>query len=57
MALLQCRECGAYTLQAGCPVCGAGTARPGPARYSPEDRYGAYRRALKRSSPSAGKGA
>lgn len=47
MALLRCRECGRYTLGPKCPACGAQTARPGPARYSPEDRYGRYRRALK----------
>ena len=47
MALLRCRECGRYTLSQKCPSCGGPTARPDPARYSPEDRYGRYRRALK----------
>ncbi len=50
MALLRCRACGRYTLKPQCPGCGATTDRPGPARYSPEDRYGTYRRALKRAS-------
>ncbi len=59
MALLRCRDCGRYTLRQVCPSCGAATDRPGPARYSPEDRYGSYRRALKRATaleeaPSAG---
>jgi H/ACA ribonucleoprotein complex subunit 3 len=58
MALLRCRECGRYTLGPKCPACGAQTARPGPARYSPEDRYGRYRRALKHApAPAATAGA
>jgi|MudIll2142460700_1097286.scaffolds.fasta_scaffold76841_3 H/ACA ribonucleoprotein complex subunit 3 len=50
VALLRCRDCGRYTLKQKCPSCGAATDRPGPARYSPEDRYGNYRRALKRAT-------
>ena len=46
MSLLQCAEHG-YTLQATCPTCGKATAQSGPAKYSPEDRYGSYRRKLK----------
>ena len=57
MALLRCRECGRYTLGPKCPACGAQTARPGPARYSPEDRYGRYRRALKHAPAPATAGA
>ena len=53
MALLRCRGCGRYTLGPKCPACGAQTARPGPARYSPEDRYGRYRRALKHAPAPA----
>lgn len=48
MPLLQCVACARYTLRAACPACGGKTARPGPARYSPEDPYGKYRRRLKR---------
>ncbi|NYT17681.1 MAG: RNA-protein complex protein Nop10 [Methanomicrobiales archaeon] len=33
-----------YTLRDTCPVCGAPTTSPHPARFSPEDRYGHYRR-------------
>ncbi|NYT06905.1 MAG: RNA-protein complex protein Nop10 [Methanomicrobiales archaeon] len=33
-----------YTLRDTCPVCGNATASPHPARFSPEDRYGRYRR-------------
>jgi H/ACA ribonucleoprotein complex subunit 3 len=46
VSLLQCAEHG-YTLGATCPKCGKPTARSGPAKYSPEDPYGKYRRALK----------
>jgi H/ACA ribonucleoprotein complex subunit 3 len=30
-----------------CSQCGKATFKPGPAKYSPEDPYGAYRRKLK----------
>jgi H/ACA ribonucleoprotein complex subunit 3 len=46
VSLLQCNEHG-YTLGESCPKCGKATARAGPAKYSPEDPYGKYRRALK----------
>jgi len=46
VSLLQCKEHG-YTLSPKCPTCGVNTARAGPAKYSPEDPYGAYRRKLK----------
>lgn len=46
MSLQVCAEHG-YTLAAACPKCGKATAQAGPAKYSPEDRYGAYRRKLK----------
>jgi len=46
VSLLQCSDHG-YTLQTACPTCGKATAQAGPAKYSPEDRYGAYRRKLK----------
>lgn len=46
MSLLRCAEHG-YTLQEACPTCGKATAQPGPAKYSPEDRFGHYRRKLK----------
>ncbi|HWH07789.1 MAG TPA: RNA-protein complex protein Nop10 [Candidatus Thermoplasmatota archaeon] len=36
-----------YTLKDACPRCGAPTAKAGPAKYSPEDPYGKYRRQLK----------
>ena len=56
MSLLVCDAHG-YTLAQNCPACGKATHKPGPAKYSPEDTYGKYRRKLKlltmkeRSSP------
>jgi H/ACA ribonucleoprotein complex subunit 3 len=44
----KCLACGVYTLKDACPSCGRPTGSPMPPRYSPEDRYGAYRRKLKR---------
>jgi len=44
--ILKCTACGRYTLKAVCPVCGSPTITTKPARYSPEDPYGKYRRAL-----------
>ncbi|MEM3444732.1 MAG: RNA-protein complex protein Nop10 [Thermoplasmata archaeon] len=43
----KCRACGEYTLKENCPICRAPTVSPHPFRFSPEDRYGKYRRALK----------
>ncbi|MFC6906070.1 RNA-protein complex protein Nop10 [Halalkalicoccus tibetensis] len=37
-----------YTLSSECPDCGAEAVNSAPAPFSPEDRYGEYRRALKR---------
>jgi H/ACA ribonucleoprotein complex subunit 3 len=37
-----------YTLGETCPACGGPAVNSAPAPFSPEDRYGEYRRALKR---------
>jgi len=37
-----------YTLSETCPECGVEAVNSAPAPFSPEDRYGEYRRALKR---------
>ncbi|MBN1109528.1 MAG: RNA-protein complex protein Nop10 [Methanomassiliicoccales archaeon] len=39
-----CERCREYTLKEECPRCGSRTSTPIPPRYSPDDRYGAYRR-------------
>ena len=46
--LRKCSECGEYTLGDACPKCGGKTFMPIPAKYSPDDRYGEYRRRLKK---------
>lgn len=50
MALLKCPACGTYTLKAQCPACSAKAISPGPAKYSPEDHYGKYRRTAKKQA-------
>ncbi|MBW2967068.1 RNA-protein complex protein Nop10 [Candidatus Woesearchaeota archaeon] len=45
--ILRCKECGKYTLKAKCS-CGGDALQPIPAKYSPEDPYGKYRREAKR---------
>jgi len=44
--ILRCTVCGRYTLKDACPVCGAPTIITKPAKFSPDDPYGKYRRAL-----------
>jgi H/ACA ribonucleoprotein complex subunit 3 len=56
VSLQVCSEHG-YTLAAMCPTCGKATAQAGPAKYSPEDRYGAYRRKLKLMQREKGRSA
>ena len=41
-----CPACEIYTLKEECPKCGGRTATKAPPRYSPQDRYGKYRRML-----------
>jgi len=47
MKIHKCPGCGTYTLKPECAKCGVKTNPVGPARYSPEDRYGKYRRMMK----------
>ncbi len=44
--ILKCRQCGKYTLSQTCQVCGVEAITPHPPKFSPEDRYGKYRREL-----------
>ncbi|MFO7992157.1 MAG: RNA-protein complex protein Nop10 [Thermoplasmata archaeon] len=44
----KCSRCGRYTLSDQCPECGGKTINPKPPKYSPEDRYGSYRREQKK---------
>jgi len=48
---MKCLQCGRYTIDKGrCPYCGGALKNPHPAKFSPEDKYGKYRRMLKLSS-------
>jgi H/ACA ribonucleoprotein complex subunit 3 len=47
-SLRRCPACQEYSLEERCARCGAATLVPVPPRYSPEDRYGEYRRRLKK---------
>ncbi|MGA1865866.1 MAG: RNA-protein complex protein Nop10 [Thermoplasmatota archaeon] len=42
--ILRCNECMRYTLKEKCRECDAPTVNTFPPRYSPQDRYGRYRR-------------
>jgi len=44
--ILKCSECGKYTLKEEC--CSVKTISPKPPRFSPEDKYGEYRREEKK---------
>lgn len=46
--MFKCVACNIYTLEETCPKCGARARIPMPARFSPEDHYGGYRRKLLR---------
>jgi H/ACA ribonucleoprotein complex subunit 3 len=46
--IYHCTACDRYTLFDSCPACGARTMQPAPPRFSPEDKYGKYRRQLKK---------
>jgi len=49
MRMKKCQKCGTYTLKDICPNCGEKTAIPKPPKFSLEDRWGKYRRMLKKS--------
>lgn len=44
--ILKCKGCGKYTLSKQC-ACGSEAVSPAPLRYSPEDKFGSYRRKAK----------
>jgi len=47
--ILKCGTCKTYTLKESCK-CGGTAFAPRPAKYSPEDNYGEYRRTAKRET-------
>jgi H/ACA ribonucleoprotein complex subunit 3 len=46
--LLYCKKCNEYTLEKICKKCKQKTISKNPPRFSPQDRYGKYRRELKK---------
>jgi H/ACA ribonucleoprotein complex subunit 3 len=49
--LFKCTECNKYTLEDDrCPYCGGKVSSPAPPRFSPQDKYGKYRRDAKRKT-------
>ena len=48
MKMRYCPKCGEYTLKDDCLKCKGKSHNVGPARYSPEDHYGKYRRMMKK---------
>ena len=46
--ILYCTVCHTYTLQEKCPKCSTPTHEPRPPKYTPEDKYGSYRRQEKK---------
>ncbi len=46
--ILKCSKCGNYTMKDVCGKCGANAVNPHPAKYSIEDKYGNYRRKMKK---------
>ena len=46
--ILKCSKCKEYTLKEICPKCGSKSISPKPAKFSPEDKYGKYRRKIKK---------
>ncbi|MBU2639209.1 MAG: RNA-protein complex protein Nop10 [Nanoarchaeota archaeon] len=47
--ILICPKCNNYTLKKTCSNCKTKTISPKPAKYSPEDRFGKYRREYKKN--------
>lgn len=45
-----CPHCHSYTLEDSCPQCTQQTILARPPKYSPEDKYGEYRRKAKELS-------
>jgi H/ACA ribonucleoprotein complex subunit 3 len=46
-AIRRCKSCDVFTMKEECTECGSQTVMALPPRYSPEDKYGDYRRKLK----------
>ena len=49
-SILHCKKCNMFTLGSVCDICNSKSSNPLPPKYSPEDKYGKYRRMLKEKS-------
>ncbi|TRZ55059.1 RNA-protein complex protein Nop10 [archaeon] len=47
MKIRKCEKCRIYTLKEVCRKCGSAAASPHPLRFSPEDKWGEWRRKAK----------
>ncbi|NCN64481.1 MAG: RNA-protein complex protein Nop10 [Candidatus Altiarchaeum hamiconexum] len=47
MKIFKCPSCGRYTMRYVCNMCNVQTAEAKPPKFSPEDKYGKYRRMAK----------
>ncbi|MCS7104552.1 MAG: RNA-protein complex protein Nop10 [Thermofilaceae archaeon] len=47
--LRKCKACGVYTFKNKCPSCKSEVHIPHPPKFSPEDKYGKYRRMMKKN--------
>lgn len=48
--IFYCKNCDLFTLKNKCPRCNEKPENPRPAKYSLEDKWGAYRRIAKKST-------
>ncbi len=55
--ILRCTVCHKYTMKETCPDCSSRTIDPQPPKFSPQDKYGSYRRQMKREIEMKKKGA
>lgn len=46
--IMKCSKCGNYTLKDTCGKCNGKSYEAKPAKYSPDDKYGKYRRMAKK---------
>jgi len=51
--IFKCAQCNKYTLQKTCPYCNINTINPKPAKFSPEDKFGYWRRQYKQEHDMA----
>lgn len=54
--LRKCPQCGIYTLKSHCLKCQMATVNPDPPRFSIIDKYGKYRRKMKKLKKKGNEG-